>query len=153
MSSKQNKFLIYQYDGTFCHKELIIIHFSLLIDKPSGGNKKYHYLFLESPRRIGNWVLSSRRRISNQVRCSPRIFFNNISMSPRSLQCKSKFSENCRFSCQSFSEILRISEKLWHETHQNLKWMSKSKEYHLYFKTNNGFYSGLHVFIQAKKPH
>jgi hypothetical protein len=29
--------------------------------------------------------------------------------------------ENCELSCQSFSEILRISEKVWHETHQYLK--------------------------------
>jgi hypothetical protein len=28
--------------------------------------------------------------------------------------------ENCRLSCQSFSEILRISEKVWYETHQYL---------------------------------
>jgi hypothetical protein len=30
-------------------------------------------------------------------------------------------SENRELSCQSFSEILRISEKVWHETHQYLK--------------------------------
>jgi hypothetical protein len=29
--------------------------------------------------------------------------------------------ENHKLSCQSFSEILRISEKVWHEMHQYLK--------------------------------
>jgi hypothetical protein len=29
--------------------------------------------------------------------------------------------ENRILSCQSFSEIRRISEKVWYETHQNLK--------------------------------
>jgi hypothetical protein len=29
--------------------------------------------------------------------------------------------ENRGLSCQSFSEILRISEKIWHETNQNFK--------------------------------
>ncbi len=34
-------------------------------------------------------------------------------------QIKEKL-ENRELSCQSFSEILRISEKFWHETHQYL---------------------------------
>ncbi len=29
--------------------------------------------------------------------------------------------DNRELSCQSFSEIRRISEKVWHETHQYLK--------------------------------
>ncbi len=33
--------------------------------------------------------------------------------------------ENRKLSCQSFSEILHISEKVWHETHQYLKYRSK----------------------------
>ncbi len=35
--------------------------------------------------------------------------------------------DNRGFSCQSFSEILRISEKVWYETHQYLNWWSKIK--------------------------
>jgi hypothetical protein len=31
------------------------------------------------------------------------------------------FSEKSGLSCQSFSEILNISEKVWPETHQNFK--------------------------------
>jgi hypothetical protein len=35
--------------------------------------------------------------------------------------------QNRELSCQSFSEILRISEKVWHEMHQYLKNFLKSK--------------------------
>jgi hypothetical protein len=42
---------------------------------------------------------------------SLRIFFNNISVSSRSWQFK-YISENRGLSCQTFSEILRISEKV-----------------------------------------
>ncbi len=38
---------------------------------------------------------------------------------------KKEKMENCGLSCQSFSEILRISEKVWYETHQYLNWLSK----------------------------
>ncbi len=47
--------------------------------------------------------------------------------------------ENRELSCQSFSEILRISEKVWHETHQYLKWLSKIKEPSLIFKNEKRF--------------
>jgi hypothetical protein len=40
-------------------------------------------------------------------------------------------------------------EKLWLETHINLKWLSKIEGASLNVKTKGGFYSGL-AFIQAK---
>jgi hypothetical protein len=42
--------------------------------------------------------------------------------------------ENCGLSCQSFSEILRISEKVWYGTHQYLKYLSKIEKPSLKFK-------------------
>jgi hypothetical protein len=39
--------------------------------------------------------------------------------------------ENRLLSCQSFSEIRRISEKAWYETHQYLKLLSKIEETYL----------------------
>jgi hypothetical protein len=41
----------------------------------------------------------------------------------RPLTQKKEKLENCRISCQTFTEILRISEKVWYETHQY--WLSK----------------------------
>jgi hypothetical protein len=40
------------------------------------------------------------------------------------IQKKGKL-ENHGLSCQSFSEIHRIPEKVWYETHQYLNWLSK----------------------------
>jgi hypothetical protein len=59
--------------------------------------------------------------------------------------------ENRVLNCQSFSEILRISEKVWYETHQYLKLLSKIEETSLKFKTRSGSLSGLYKSIQAKK--
>jgi hypothetical protein len=49
--------------------------------------------------------------------------------------------ENRKLSCQSFSfsEILRISEKVCHEMHQYLKELSKIKEPSLKFKNQKRF--------------
>jgi hypothetical protein len=59
--------------------------------------------------------------------------------------------ENHRLSCQSFSEILRISENVWPETHKKLKELSKIKGASLKFKTTSGSHSGLDTSIQPKK--
>ncbi len=67
------------------------------------------------------------------------------------IQNKEKM-ENRELSCQSFSEILRISEKIWHETHQYLKQLSQIKEPSLKFKkTRSSSHFDLDKSIQAKK--
>jgi hypothetical protein len=68
-----------------------------------------------------DWQLSPRfsEKILKRICSSPRIFFNNISMSPRSLQYPLKDLGDPWTQCGSFSQILRISEKVWHEMHQN----------------------------------
>jgi cytidylate kinase len=48
-------------------------------------------------------------------------------------------SENRGLSFQSFSEILRISEKVFLETHQNLKQLSESEGTLLRFKNQKWF--------------
>jgi hypothetical protein len=58
--------------------------------------------------------------------------------------------ENRRLSCQSFSEILRISENVWYETHQYLNWLSKFEGVFLKLKTRSSSYSGLDKSIQKK---
>jgi hypothetical protein len=130
-------------------------------------------ILLESPRRIVNWVCSSPvflfselailretlqrvstswrfleypRMIENWFRGSPRIFFNNISISLKSLQYK---LENCGPICQSFSEILRISDKVWYEMLQNLKWLSKIKGASLNWNARSDSWSGLDKTTQA----
>ncbi len=47
--------------------------------------------------------------------------------------------ENRELRCQSFSEIQRISKKVWHETHQYLKKLSKIREPSLKFKNEKRF--------------
>jgi hypothetical protein len=47
--------------------------------------------------------------------------------------------ENRRLSCQSFYEILRISENVWPEMPQNLKELSKIKGAALKFKNHKRF--------------
>jgi hypothetical protein len=47
--------------------------------------------------------------------------------------------EKCVLSCQSFSEILRISEKVWYGTHQYLKLLFKIEETSLKFKNQKRF--------------
>jgi hypothetical protein len=51
----------------------------------------------------------------------------------RLTQTKEKL-ENRVLNCQSFSEIHRISEKIWYGTHQNLKLLSEIEETPLKFK-------------------
>jgi hypothetical protein len=71
---------------------------------------------------IGNWVPTSQRRIGNEV-----------------------------LSRQSFSEILRISEKGLNWTHKNLKWLPHIEGALLKFKIRSGSYSVLGASIQANK--
>ncbi len=59
--------------------------------------------------------------------------------------------ENRRLSCQSFSEILRISEIVWPETHQNLKELSKIKGASLKFKNQKRFTFGPRYIHTAQK--
>ncbi len=82
-------------------------HRFLVIGSPRNAaeGENISWAIIESPRMIGNWVPSSRRRIGNWFPRSRRRIGNWV------------------FSCQSFSEILRISEKVWTETHKNLKWL------------------------------
>jgi hypothetical protein len=80
------------------------------------GSPRNAQRIIESPRMIGSWVPSSRRRIGNWVHSSRRRIGNWVHSSRRRIG-------NRVLSYQSFSEILRISEKVWTETHQNLKWV------------------------------
>jgi hypothetical protein len=58
--------------------------------------------------------------------------------------------ENRRLSCQSFSEILRISENVWPETRHNLKELSKIKGA-LKFKNHKRFTFGPRYIHTAQK--
>jgi hypothetical protein len=69
--------------------------------------------------------LESLRIIDHKFCSSPRTFFNNISMYLKSLQYRHNLLENHSFSCQFFSEILRISKKVWDKADQYVKWLSK----------------------------
>ncbi len=91
--------------------------------------------FYESPRRIDNWVRGSPiflysglavlretlQRVSIILGDSMNLREGLTTELKTRLCCWRTFSENRGISCQSFSEIRRISEKVWHETHQYLK--------------------------------
>jgi hypothetical protein len=47
--------------------------------------------------------------------------------------------ENRELGCQSFSEIRRISEKVWYGTHQYLKLLAKIEETSLKFQNQKRF--------------
>jgi hypothetical protein len=72
----------------------------------------------ESPRRIDNCIENTLMLLKNILGewLTPFAVFLGGPLT----QNKEKL-ENRELSCQSFSEILRISEKVWHETHQHLK--------------------------------
>jgi len=65
--------------------------------------------------------VSGSPRISGFVKTSPKIFTPESTFLGETLTQKIRKLENRWLKCQSFSEILRISEKVWHETLQNLK--------------------------------
>jgi hypothetical protein len=91
--------------------------------------------FYESPRRIDNCLKDTLMLLKN-ILGEPRNWLSIILGDSTNLlevltpfvaflvgpltQKKEKL-ENRRHSCQSFSEILRISEKVWYGTHQYLK--------------------------------
>jgi hypothetical protein len=66
---------------------------------------------------------------------------------------KKENNKNHGLSCQlSFlSEIQRIPEKVWYETHQYLNWLSKIEWISLKLKNQKQSYTGLDKSIQAKK--
>jgi hypothetical protein len=59
--------------------------------------------------------------------------------------------ENRRLSCQSFSEILRILEQIWSETHHNLRYSSGIEGASLKFKNQKRFIFRPRPYIQTKK--
>jgi hypothetical protein len=55
------------------------------------------------------------------------------------LNQKKEKLRNHRLSCQSFSEILQISRKVWYGMHQYLKLLSKIEEPSIKFKNQKRF--------------
>jgi hypothetical protein len=104
-----------------------ILSFGALHTKPSRR-------FVESPRRIDNCLIETLRLLKN-VLGEPLNWLSIILGDSTNLQEVLPFAaflggpltqnkeklENRGLSCQSFSEILRISEKVWYETHSILK--------------------------------
>jgi hypothetical protein len=123
-----------------------ILNFGELHTKPSRS-------FVESPRRIDNCLIETLMLLKN-ILGEPLNWFSIILGDSTNLrevltpfaaflrkqltQNKEK-SENRVLSCQSFSEILWISEKVWYETHQYLKFLSKIEETSLNFKNQKWF--------------
>jgi hypothetical protein len=71
--------------------------------------------------RTGDAVANHSRRFY----VSPRNIYTLSSVSRRTITKNLRKLENCMLICQSFSEILRISENVWPETRQSLKNLSK----------------------------
>ncbi len=143
-----NYFKFWWASGQSCQSFSEILRISDKVGQLSLQFSKFHgSLVSSSPRNAAQSINTSRRfletlrRIDNWVCDSLRIFFNNISVSSRSLQQKENFLENHRFSCQSFSEIFRISDKVWHEKHYKLTWLSQIKRPSLKFKKQKRFLS------------
>jgi hypothetical protein len=106
----------------------IILSFDALHTKPSQR-------FVESPRRIDNCLIETLMLLKNILR-EPLNWLSIILGDSTNLrevltlfasflggpltQNKEKF-DNRVLSCETFSEIRRISEKVWYETHQYLK--------------------------------
>ncbi len=112
-----------------------ILSFSALHTKPSRR-------FYESPRRFDNCLLEKLMLLKN-VLGEPLNWLSIILGDSTNLrEILTPFAaflgepltqnketlENRVFSCQSFSEIRRISMKVWYETHQYLKELSKIEE-------------------------
>jgi hypothetical protein len=118
-----------------------ILSFGALHTKPSRR-------FLESPRRIDNCPIETLMLLKN-ILGEPLNWLSIIFGDSTNLrevltpfaaflgepltQNKGKL-KNRVVSCQSFSEILRISKKVWYETHQYLKLQSKIGYTSLKFK-------------------
>ncbi len=123
-----------------------ILSFRALHIKPSRR-------FLESPRRIDNCLIEMLMLLKN-ILGEPLNWLSIILGTSWNLQevltafaaflggpltQNNEKLENRLLSCQSFSEILRISEKVWYEAHQYLKLMSKIEETSLKFKNQRRF--------------
>ncbi len=118
-----------------------ILSFGALHTKPSRR-------FYESPRRIDNCPIETLMLLKNILE-EPLDWLSIILGDSTNLrevltpfaaflrepltQNKEKL-ENRVVSCQSFLEIIRISEKVWYETHQYLKLLSKIEDTSLQFK-------------------
>jgi hypothetical protein len=129
---------------------------------------KPSWRFVESPRRIDNWIRGSPINrdtkhayvVEEYSRWTAELFVNHFRRfyeSPRSIDTLCSISrrklENRWLSCQSFLEIHRISKKFWYEMHQYLNWLSKIEGISLKLKKQKekGFYSGLDKSIQPQK--
>jgi hypothetical protein len=91
--------------------------------------------FIESPRRIDNCIKDTLMLLKNILREQRNKFSIILGDSTNLREVLTPFAaflggpltqnkeklENRELSCQSFSDICRISEKVWHETHQYLK--------------------------------
>jgi hypothetical protein len=109
--------------------------------------------FYESPRRIDNCLIETLMLLKN-ILGEPLNWLSIILGDSTNLrevltpfaaflgepltQNKEKL-ENRGLSCQSFLEILRISKKVWYETDQYLKLLSKIKDISLKFKNQKRF--------------
>ncbi len=118
-----------------------ILSFGALHTKPSRK-------FVESPRRIDNCLIETLMLLKN-ILGEPLNQLSIILGDSQNLrevltpfaaflgelltQNKEKL-ENRVLNCQSLSDILRISEKVWYETYQYLKLLSKIEETSLKFK-------------------
>jgi hypothetical protein len=135
-----------------------ILSFGVLQTKPSRR-------FYKSLRRINNCLKDTLMLLKN-IFGEPRNWLSIILGDSTNLQevltplavflgepltHKKEKLENRGLSCQSFLEILQISEKVWYGTHQYLKLQSKIEESSLKLKTSSGSHSGLDKSIQAKK--
>jgi hypothetical protein len=117
-----------------------ILSFGALCTKPSQR-------FVESPRRIDNCHIETLMLLKN-ILVEPLnwllIILGEV-LTPfaaflgEPLTQNAEKLENRVLSCQSFSEILRKSEKVWYETHQYLKLLSKIEETSLKFKNQKRF--------------
>jgi hypothetical protein len=118
-----------------------ILSFGALHTKPSRR-------FVESPRRIDNCLIETLMLFKN-ILGEPLNWLSTTNLrevlTPFAaflegpLTQNNEKLENRVLSCQSFSEILRISEKVWYETHQYLKLLSKIEETSLKFKNQKRF--------------
>jgi hypothetical protein len=102
-----------------------ILSFSLFYTSPS-------WRFIESPRRIDNWI-----RGSPWFYESPRSIDTLCRILRGSLTQKKGKLENCGLNFQSFLEIL--SEKVWNEAQHYLNWLSKIERISLKLKNQKQF--------------
>ncbi len=112
-----------------------VLRFFTVILSSDAFHTKHSRRFVESPRRIDTCIKDTLMLLNN-ILGEPQNKLSIILGEYTNLrevlthfaallggpltQNKEKL-ENHELSCQSFSEIRRISEKVWHETHQCLK--------------------------------